>query len=480
MSLRDRVLLALLVVVATGLGASDVVTYKALDAFLVQRVDKQIDDLRRPILDRVLRGGHGEGGRIILPGTESYSELRDPSNQVVLVAEGGSFGNGVSSTPAIPAVLPTPPACVDPGCSASAIIEVPAKEAGGPRYRAHVYPLPGAVGTLVVALSLKDAADTLRRLFFVEALVTVLVIAGAGILGFYLVRLGLRPLTEIEATAGAIAAGDLSQRVRRAEPGTEVGRLGVALNAMLAQIESAFTQKDESEGRLRRFLADASHELRTPLTSIRGYAELFRRGAGERPEDLAKVMSRIEEESRRMGIMVDDLLLLARLDQGRPLERAPLDLAAVVRDSVEAARAVEPEREIALSAEGRLMINGDAARLRQVVDNLMANVRTHAGPGASAAVEVRVRDGLAVLSVSDDGPGLPVNGRERLFSRFFRADPGRSRDQGGAGLGLSIVDAIVRAHGGSVTAEDGEPRGAVFRVELPLPNDGLRSSQEHI
>jgi two-component system, OmpR family, sensor kinase len=286
------------------------------------------------------------------------------------------------------------------------------------------------------------------------------------------VRVGLRPLEGIGTTAGAIAAGDLSQRVAPADERTEVGRLGLSLNAMLIQIEAAFDERRASEDRLRRFVADASHELRTPLTSIRGYAELFRRGAGSRPEDLEKSMARIEAEASRMGVLVDDLLLLARLDQGRPLERDPVDLGAIATEAVDAARAVDPERPIDVAVEGRGAMVGDGGRLRQVVDNLLDNARVHTPEGTPIHVRVRGEDDGVVLTVTDEGPGLSAEAAARVFERFYRGDPARSRQTGGAGLGLSIVSAIVDAHGGSVAAleNNGEETsaGATFRVRLPL------------
>ena len=268
-------------------------------------------------------------------------------------------------------------------------------------------------------------------------------------------------------TADAIAAGDLTRRVEPADDRTEVGRLGIALNTMLARIEAAFEQRRGSEERLRRFVADASHELRTPLTSIRGYAELFRRGADTRPEDLAKSMSNIESEASRMGVLVDDLLLLARLDQGRPLEREPLDLAAVASDAVESARAIEPDRTIELVADDPVRIVGDASRLRQVIDNLLDNARVHA-PGSPVRVEVSLDDEEALLRIGDRGPGLDPEVEGRIFERFMRGDPSRSRGTGGVGLGLSIVQAIVAAHGGEVTASSHDEGGTVFEVRLPV------------
>jgi len=283
----------------------------------------------------------------------------------------------------------------------------------------------------------------------------------------WLVRIGLQPLEGMGTTADAIAAGDLTRRVEPADDRTEVGRLGIALNTMLARIEAAFEQRRRSEERLRRFVADASHELRTPLTSIRGYAELFRRGADTRPEDLAKSMSNIESEASRMGVLVDDLLLLARLDQGRPLEREPLDLAAVASDAVESARAIEPDRTIELVADDPVRIVGDASRLRQVIDNLLDNARVHA-PGSPVRVEVSLDGEEALLRIGDRGPGLDPEVEGRIFERFMRGDPSRSRGTGGVGLGLSIVQAIVAAHGGEVTASSHDEGGTVFEVRLPV------------
>jgi two-component system OmpR family sensor kinase len=318
-----------------------------------------------------------------------------------------------------------------------------------------------------VAIPLSETQRILDRLVLTELLVGGGVLILVAALALWLVRIGLRPLEGIGETAGAIAAGDLSRRVEPADDRTEVGRLGASLNAMLAQIEAAFDERRATESRLRRFVADASHELRTPLTSIRGYAELFRRGADARPEDLEKSMARIEAEASRMGVLVDDLLLLARLDQGRALEREPLDLAEVVAEAVEGFRAIEPERPIELETDGRSQLVGDEGRLRQVVDILLDNARVHTNTGTPVHVRVGGGDGDVVLSVEDEGPGLSEEQREKAFERFYRGDPGRSRSTGGAGLGLSIATAIVEAHGGSISASSPGAGGARFEVRLP-------------
>jgi two-component system OmpR family sensor kinase len=289
-------------------------------------------------------------------------------------------------------------------------------------------------------------------------------------LGLWLVRLGLKPLDAIGDTASAIAAGDLSRRVERAEERTEVGRLGLALNAMLSRIEASFRAQEASERKLRRFVADASHELRTPLSAVRAYAELYDRGAAERPDDLERSMRGISRESERMSLLVDDLLLLARLDDGRPLEREPVRLDEVVREAVETAQTVDPERPIELRAEAAV-VAGDRDRLRQIVDNLLANVRAHTPPGTPASVSVTTRNGSAEIAVTDAGPGLDEEHLEHVFERFYRADPSRARASGGVGLGLSIVAAVAEAHGGTASASSRPGQGTTFSIALPLSHD---------
>ena len=283
-------------------------------------------------------------------------------------------------------------------------------------------------------------------------------------------RVGLRPLGRIEQTAAAIAGGDLSQRVENDDPRTEVGRLGGALNTMLGQIEEAFDERTASEQRLRRFVADASHELRTPLAAVRAYAELFDRGARERPDDLERAMTGIQRESRRMGLLVDDLLLLARLDQGRPLERKPVELGASRADAVEAARTLDPGREIELDAPQPVEVEGDRERLRQVLDNLLANVRAHTPAGSAAAVRVLAEGEQAVIEVADTGPGLSEAQLEHAFERFYRGDASRSRDAGGAGLGLAITAAIAESHGGTAAVvNEGRDGGSGLTVRVTIP-----------
>jgi two-component system, OmpR family, sensor kinase len=301
----------------------------------------------------------------------------------------------------------------------------------------------------------------------IELFVTAAVLLALAAGGVAVVRLGLRPLREMEQTAGAIAAGDLSRRVERADDRTEVGRLGLALNTMLTQIETAFKVREASERKLRRFVADASHELRTPLAAVRAYAELFTRGAADRPDDLARSMQGITRESERMSLLVEDLLLLARLDEGRPLETEPVQLDEVVAEAVETATTLDPDRPIAFDAEPTPVV-GDRERLRQIVDNLLANVRSHTPAASPVRVRVGADDGHAIVEVADSGPGFADRDGDRVFERFYRTDASRSRASGGVGLGLSIVAAVAEAHGGAVSARSAPGGGATFTIVLPL------------
>ena len=459
MSLRSRLLVGVLGLVAVGVLATDVLTYRALRSFLLQRTDQQLEGATVVVAERLSADRRGPYGstRAVVP-TGTYGALVDRNAQVVASV---AFGYEDDA-----ATIPRP--AVDArDLDRQGPFTTNASGGDGGRFRTVVQPLTTG-GALVVAVPLRDVSQTLRRLVAIEALASLAVLAAVGAVSASVVKAGLRPLADIETTAGAIAAGDLARRVERAEPRTEVGRLGLSLNAMLGQIETAFEARQESEDRLRRFVADASHELRTPLTSIRGYAELFRRGAASGPDEVADAMRRIEEESKRMGVLVDDLLLLARLDQGRPLERRPVDLAALAGDAAADARAVEPDRPIVFVPPDAIVVLGDEARLQQVAANLLANVRQHTPPATPVRVEVRREGSSAVLEVADEGPGLPADQAERIFERFYRADPSRTRAHGGTGLGLSIVAAIVEAHGGSAQVDTAPGAGARFSVRLPL------------
>ncbi len=460
MSLRTRLLAVVLALMAVGLTVAGWATYQYLHGFLVDRVDQQLVEATGPAVRALAIPGAGLPGRPPpqLPlGTRA--ELRSASGAVRASYVAGS----TTTRTGLPAALPV-------GIST---VEL----SGGGEYRVLVnqvrFPDPAlnATDRIVVAVPLTDVQATLDRLLWIEVGVGAAVLLAAGLLGFWLVRVGLRPLSRIEATAGAIEGGDLSRRVPDAGARTEVGRLGRSINAMLDRIEQAFAERQAAEARLRRFVADASHELQTPLTSVRGYAELFRRGAAENPADLATAMRRIESEATRMGVLVDDLLLLARLDEGRPLEREDLDLGALAGDLVADARAVEPDRPITLEAEGQVIVHGDGMRLRQVLANLLANVRRHTPPGAPASVRVRRQGGEGVLEVADSGPGIDAQAAERVFERFFRADPSRARTSGGSGLGLSIVAKMVRHMGGELNLTNSPSGGLMAVIRLPQASD---------
>ena len=464
LSLRTRLVLGLLVLAAVGLVIADVATYKSQESFLLDQTDNTLQ-AEHQFAEGGPSGRGTRGGPRLPPGV--YVEARSLATGQVLWSDQGSFpGEEAASPPRLPGTISLEPPTEDQP-DAIRYFTAPA-QSGDDRYRVRASIERGRPGELlVVATSLHNVDDTLHRLFLIELFVTLAVLAGLVGLGLWVVRIGLRPLREIERTAAAIGAGDLSRRVERADPSTEIGRLGLSLNAMLGQIERAFKAREASEARLRRFVADASHELRTPLAAVRAYSELYRRGAATRPADLDRAMSGINRESERMSLLVEDLLLLARLDEGRPLERGRVDLAEVACEAVETARTVEPSRPIDLEAEPAVVL-GDRDRLRQVMDNLLANVRAHTP--ADGAVHVRVaRNGTnAVLDVQDSGPGLDEEELEQVFERFHRGDPSRSRASGGVGLGLSIVAAVAEAHGGSASAESEPGHGSTFRISLPL------------
>jgi two-component system OmpR family sensor kinase len=459
-SLRARLVVGLAALVLGGLLVADVVTYVSLSSQLQDRVDAQLSAVKQQARSDFGDGpigpfgpphhGPDHGGP---PGFATYEAL---------VADDGSVLEQFGPTdPTNQPVLPVPLSGAAPDTAMTV------SGTAGSRWRLLVEPQGGGEYG-VIAVSMSEVDYTLSGVVQLDAEIGAAALVAMVVLSLLIVRIGLRPLERMGQTAEAIAGGDLSQRVSPATPRTEIGRLGLALNGMLSQIESAFSERTQSEQRLRRFIADASHELRTPLTSIRGYAELLRRGAERSPEDAELARRRIEAEATRMSVLVDDMLLLARLDQGRPLEREAVDLRAIARDAWADAYAVAPVRPVTLHAPERVVVTGDDMRLRQVVGNLVRNAIVYTPPDTPIEIGLARRDGHAVLTVADHGPGLPPEVAGRVFEPFFRGDAGRSRDRGGAGLGLSIVAAVVAAHRGAVRVRQTAGGGATFEVELPI------------
>ncbi|WP_395992700.1 ATP-binding protein [Actinomadura sp. 9N215] len=474
-SLRVKLLAGMLVLVTLGMTVMGAAGASVLRQYLVGRADDQLRGSVGRAVDQVVEGLRlGQQEINVRIPSEMYAQVRATGGSVVWQNSAWSE----TGHPKLPADM-------------SEHIDQPftVRGTGGSQWRILAAPIAG--GILILAFSLEEVDRTVGRLVAIDAIVGLLVLGVLVGLGIWVVRASLRPLSAVEETAGAIAAGDLSRRVPQADPRTEMGRLGRSLNTMLAQIEAAFGARAESEAaaraseetarrseeRMRRFVADASHELRTPLTAIRGFAEFYRQGAARTPAELGRLIGRIEETAARMGLLVEDLLLLARLDRQRPIERRPVDLLAVAADSVQEARVLAPDRKIELAVEGGLayQVRGDEARLRQVLGNLLGNAITHTPKGTP--VEVRLSPGTlrkapaVIVEVVDSGPGLSPEQSERVFERFYRADEARSRADGGTGLGLAIVAALVAAHDGLVEADSTPGEGATFRVVLALDED---------
>jgi two-component system OmpR family sensor kinase len=485
-SLRVKLVATVVALAAGGLAVAGVATTASLHHYLLVRVDDQLRDAATgpiahfagapggsPSAGRFgQEPGRGAGGRS-LPG-QFYIQQFNAAGTPTL-------------TRSAPLAAPSPPKLptltIAQARQRAGTPFTVASASGSSQWRVVTQVLADGSGSVAVATSLSDLNHTVMHLVLIETLIGVVVLVLIGSAGWLLIRRSLRPLVTVEHTAAAIAAGDLSQRVPDGSQRTEVGRLSRALNGMLAQIEDAFAherrseqQARASEQRMRRFVADASHELRTPLTSIRGFAELYRMQGTTPPEDPSRMMQRIETEATRMGLLVEDLLVLARLDQQRPLEQTTVDILAIAHDAVHDARLLAPDRAIDLTVDGALapIVTGDEARLRQVVHNLMSNALTHTPGGSPITVAVST-DGAAeqaVLAVSDRGSGIDGSDTQRVFERFYRADTSRSRQAGGNGLGLSIVAGLVAAHGGSVAVADRDGGGATFVMSLPLrPGD---------
>ncbi|WP_130415260.1 sensor histidine kinase [Xylanimonas ulmi] len=492
--LRARLVAIIAVLLATGVVTASAATQAIVSRYLVHQIDEQ--------LERIV------GNQAALRNTLS-STGTGPTNYFVLVrtADGRSLPIAWAPTVALSGQPRIPSMSLDEVADqGDQPFTVSAKGGTNPtkwRVRAVVAPVrvddaPPVLSAVFVAVPLStvhEASAILARTLLGAGVSIVLLGAAAA---WVLVHRSLRPLRQIETTAAAIAAGDLTQRVPAAPPTTEVGSLGASLNAMLTQIEHAFAVREESERRMHRFVSDASHELRTPLATIRGYGELYRMGALDSGDKVDDTMGRIEDAARRMGTLVNDLLELARMDEGRPLRAERVDLVAMAHDAAQDLRALDPSRTVgvvglgAAAAPGTpaapppsLVVTGDADRLRQVLTNLVGNVARHTPSGTPAEVALGVvlddagpAHPSAVVEVRDHGPGVTPEQAERVFERFYRADSSRNRESGGSGLGLAIVAAIVGAHGGHVQTRTPPDGGLAVRVWLPLAptTDGAGAS----
>jgi two-component system OmpR family sensor kinase len=482
-SLRSRLTLGILLLTAFGFILSSLVAKQALEGYLVGQIDTQLITLSKSSLPIIAVAGivreeeeefrehrfEGRGRNQEPPRPRNpFSRIPTTTSLTVLDASGNVTGKlgGDLNTAQIADYL-----------AGFDLAVVGAKE-GKPftlegddeKFRALAVKLPNNSGSIVAAQSLAEMDRTIGQLGFFFSLIGLLLLTLIAIAARIVIKIGMRPLEDVEATAEQIAAGDLSARMPVANPRTEVGRLVGSLNSMLARIESSFAARTESENKLRRFVADASHELRTPLTAIRGFSELYRQGAITDEDATRELIGRIEGESKRMGSLVEDLLLLARLDQSREMASKPVNLIEVIESAVASARAAGSEHPLTFEAPSdEIFTLGDEPRIHQVIANLLANARAHTPAGTSIKVAiVHNVDGVRI-SVSDDGPGISLENQKKIFERFYRADTSRVRVDGeGSGLGLSIVDAVMKGHNGSVTVQSEPGEGATFTLFFPL------------
>ena len=470
LSLRSRLILGAVGLLAVALLIADIAGMMLFRSFLIQRVD---DQLRTPFESSPPAQLQTWLTRFC-DSAQSTDSTQLPTSITILVTD--AAGRVTCQLPQSAGLDPiqaglTAQALADAAENGTILTADPPKP-GDATSRLRVLPVDS--GYAVLSISLNDVEASVKRLGLISLTVGVTILAGFTLAGIAMVRIGLRPLTRIERTAQQIAAGDLTQRIEMNAPNTEVGTLATALNTMLAQIETAFAERDKTEDRLRRFVADASHELRTPLTTIRGHAELVGKGIATSPADISRVVGRIEAESIRMSRLVEDLLLLARLDSTRGLEQRPIDLLSLAVDAVADSHVRAPDRLIAIRnptstpwRDTAPVVLGDDARLRQVLTNLLSNAAEHTPPGTPIEVEVGVMGDQVRLAVIDHGQGLRIGNEDRVFERFFREDAGRGRS-GGTGLGLSICWTLIDKHGGDMHYKPTAGGGSTFEVNLPL------------
>lgn len=486
MSLRLRLVLGLVALLVLGLGAFGVATYSLYAPSQYQHLDDQLKT-SLPFASSQLyslagihtpppggggapgdhddMGGSAGGGDSDGPGGPEPTAALPPGTFSELLTSTGTVRAStqyLSSSTARPK-LPSPIGSVPP----RGRILTTGSNVGSGTWQVLLSPASGVPGDVVViAVPTSGVTAALHRLLLTEAGVALGLLALLTLGSWLLLRRGLRPLEEMATTARSIAAGDLSRRVAPEGGPTEVAELGKALDTMLSDIEAAFAEREENEQRLRRFLADASHELRTPLTSIQGFAELFRLGVDSEHIDQATIVRRIEDEAARMRLLVEDLLLLARLDLAPEPLHDPLDLAVLAADACSDAVAMAPDRRVTLDAPDPIEVTGDPNHLRQAIANLVTNAIRHTPSGSPIEVSAGRLNGSAVISVRDHGPGLDSDGLEHVFDRFWQADAARAGS--GAGLGLSIVSAIASEHGGSAEAANADGGGAVFSLRIPV------------
>jgi two-component system, OmpR family, sensor kinase len=473
-SLRAR-LVAGMAVVAIVLAVAAAFVTTTTRSHLIERVDAQLRAAEPRPEGGPRRGGPGGGPGGPPSGFDDAPrfEGRYSTLYAAYIATDGTVE--VVSSPNLSGTELAAPAVSDAvlrsarGGHDAAPVTVDAESGSSLRYRMIARPADRHGDVLVLALPLEEVDAAVQRLTRVELGATAAILALLALVTSWVIRLGVQPIKRMTHTATEIAGGDLSARVEEGRSRTEAGELGVALNQMMGRIQEAFDERTRSEERLRQFVADASHELRTPVTTIRGYAELYRAGGLDDDAELGQAMRRTEQEAMRMGSLIEDLLLLARLDQGRPLLREPVDLGVLAVDAAGDARAVQPDRPVHVSVEEAVTVLGDDGRLRQIVSNLVTNALVHTPPDTPVHIGVQGNGGRAILEVRDEGPGMAPETAARAFERFYRADPARSRHKGGSGLGLAIVQATVAAHGGTVALTTAPGEGTTVRIELPTP-----------
>lgn len=472
-SLLNRLTLGVVLLSTLGVVASDIAAQTLLRTYLTQEVDNELLSVAGGSIPRLERAGiesdddfeEGEGKSVQLrplrsiPTSTSVTLIGPAGN--VLGQIGGDL-NAIEITSYLSAITPAKTA---KNGNRPFTIETDEHD-----FRVLLRTLPSGLASVVIAHSFEDIDRILARLQGLFILIGLVMIFFIALASRKVITVGLRPLANVEATAEKIAEGDLTARLPDVKPNTEVGRLVSTLNTMLGRIEESFAARLESESKLRRFVADASHELRTPITAIRGFAELHRQGAVTGEEKTKELIGRIENESKRMGSLVEDLLLLARLDQAREMKSDPVSLTQIVSDAVASARAAGQNHIVNFDALGEeIYALGDKDRIHQVVANLLANARTHTPAGTVIDVSIKQDIDGVRIRIADNGPGLPKSDQEKIFERFYRADKSRVRTDGeGTGLGLSIVDAVMRAHAGQVSVESEIGKGAVFTLFFPL------------